>query len=91
MKQRVAALIDVFKLFKMPIEIDTLEVWAKIAEDCAKVAILGIPVVVFSNAPYPFRGWSAIALIVSAYMSLCLGGVIRKTILKCRKEINDVT
>lgn len=33
-----------FRLFKPPFEISTLEAWSKMSDDIAKVAILAVPV-----------------------------------------------
>ncbi len=60
-------------LFKRPIEPDTLDAWAKIIEDIAKVAILAIPVVIFGQGEAAFKAWSTVALIVVTYFFL-LGG-----------------
>lgn len=34
-------------LFQKPFETKTLDVWAKMSDDVAKVAVLGIPVVIY--------------------------------------------
>ncbi|HDL3754360.1 TPA: hypothetical protein PW529_002555, partial [Mannheimia haemolytica] len=38
-------------IFKTPVEKETLDDWAKISVDVAKVAILAIPVILFGKEP----------------------------------------
>lgn len=65
-------------LLKRPIESETLDAWAKILEDIAKVAILAVPVVIFGQSGVFFKGASTLALLMSAYFALICGKQIRK-------------
>lgn len=67
-----------FNLLQRPIESETLDSWAKILEDIAKVAILAIPVVIFGQNANFFKGASTLALLMVAYFSLIGGKQIRK-------------
>lgn len=67
-----------FNLLKRPIESETLDAWAKILEDIAKVAILAIPVVIFGQNGVFFKSASTIALLMAAYFALIGGKQIRK-------------
>lgn len=40
---------DSFNLLKRPTEPETLDAWAKILEDIAKVAILALPVIIYQR------------------------------------------
>ncbi|BBE95117.1 hypothetical protein [Haemophilus influenzae] len=65
-------------LLKRPIEVETLEAWAKILEDMAKVAILAVPVVAFGQNNTYFKIASSVALLFMAYFALLGGKLIRK-------------
>lgn len=67
-----------FNLLKRPIEVETLESWAKILEDIAKVALLALPVVVFSENGIIFKVVSCIVLFTITYVGLVSGKQIRK-------------
>ncbi|MCF7522118.1 hypothetical protein L4G92_08695 [Neisseria sp. ZJ106] len=67
-----------FNLLKRPIETETLDAWAKILEDIAKVAVLALPVVIFGQNGVAFKAASSIALLTIAYFALIGGKQIRK-------------
>lgn len=69
---------DVFNLLKRPIETETLDAWAKILEDIAKVALLALPVVIFGQNGFSFKVASSIALLLISYFALIGGKQIRK-------------
>lgn len=68
----------VFNLLKRPIETETLDAWAKILEDIAKVSILALPVVIFGQSGVFFKIASSVALMYVAYFALIGGKQIRK-------------
>lgn len=65
-------------LLKRPIEAETLDAWAKILEDIAKVALLALPVVIFGQNGAFFKIASSVALLFIAYFALIGGKQIRK-------------
>lgn len=65
-------------LFKQPIEKETLDDWAKIATDVAKVAILAIPVILYGNDPTYLKLFNTLLLSIGAYASLQSGRIIRQ-------------
>lgn len=65
-------------LLKRPIERETLDAWAKILEDIAKVALLALPVVIFGQSQIFFKVASSLALLLTAYFALIGGKQIRK-------------
>ncbi|MCW9714657.1 hypothetical protein [Avibacterium sp. 21-594] len=65
-------------LFKRPIEVETLEAWAKMVEDIAKVAILALPVIVFGQNGVLFKIASSFTLMFVAYATLLVGKQLRK-------------
>lgn len=69
---------DSFNLLKRPTEPETLDAWAKILEDIAKVAILALPVIIFGQNGVFFKFASSVAILMIAYFSLIGGKQIRK-------------
>lgn len=67
-----------FNLLKRPIEVETLEAWAKLLEDMAKVALFALPVVVLGENSHIFKVVCSIGLCVVTYFSLIGGKQIRK-------------
>ncbi|MDO4698267.1 MAG: hypothetical protein Q4A60_06285 [Pasteurellaceae bacterium] len=65
-------------LFKPPIEKDTLDDWAKIATDVAKVAILAIPVILYGNDPIALKLINTALLSITVYSGLTAGRFFRK-------------
>ncbi|WP_228064768.1 hypothetical protein [Muribacter muris] len=74
-------LITMWNLFKRPIKKDTLDAWVKILEDCAKVAIVAIPVVMFgdSESHYLIKLFRTLGLVVIAYLLLAGGRKLRES------------
>lgn len=66
------------RLFQQPFEKETLDDWAKVAIDVAKVAILALPVIIYNNDPLPLKLFNVAALIVFAYSGLTINRVFRK-------------
>lgn len=54
-------------LFKLPIEKSSLEVWSKLSDDVAKVAILAMPVILYGEQPLFLKG-----LNISFFAHYCL-------------------
>ncbi|ARU64425.1 hypothetical protein FWK45_02380 [Histophilus somni] len=75
-----------FRLFKPPFEISTLEAWSKMSDDIAKVAILAVPVMLYSNYSLGFRIFNIVILSVIALVFLTTGRCLRLEIIKCSKE-----
>ncbi|MCW9698030.1 hypothetical protein [Avibacterium sp. 20-129] len=73
-------------LFKRPIEIETLEAWAKMSEDMAKVAILAVPMITFGQNGTLFKIISSFTLVFIAYATLAVGKQLRKLKPKLSKE-----
>ncbi|KAA6207995.1 hypothetical protein [Avibacterium paragallinarum] len=71
-------MLNLFNLLKRPIETETLDAWAKILEDIAKVALLALPVVIFGQNHFLFKLASSFALLLIAYLALIGGKQIRK-------------
>lgn len=67
-----------FNLFKQPIEKETLDDWAKIATDVAKVAILAIPVILYGNDAAYLKLINACLLGFTAYSGLTASRFFRK-------------
>ncbi|MGV6989610.1 hypothetical protein ACWA5Z_12100 [Testudinibacter sp. P80/BLE/0925] len=67
-----------FNLIQRPIERTTLEAWAKMSDDIAKVAILAVPVMLLDSSVISLKVINGISLIFSAYAFLCGGRFIRK-------------
>ncbi|MFQ1049063.1 hypothetical protein ACIRXL_03040 [Avibacterium paragallinarum] len=57
-------------LFKKPIEIETLDDWAKIATDITKVAILAFPVILYGNDPIYLKIINTVLLVFAVYFGL---------------------
>lgn len=58
-------------LFKRPIEVETLEAWAKMVEDIANVVILAVPVIIFGQNGILFKIMSSLTLML-LFMPLSL-------------------
>lgn len=65
-------------IFKRPVEKETLDDWAKISVDVAKVAILAIPVILFGKAPTLAKLINSGLLVLSIYIFLTLGRKLRQ-------------
>ncbi|MCW9733851.1 hypothetical protein L5B97_10340 [Avibacterium sp. 20-15] len=73
-------------LFKRPIEIETVEAWAKLLEDIAKVAILAVPMIIFGQNGVLFKIASSFTLMFVSYATLVLGKQLRKHKYQLSKE-----
>ncbi|MCF7521559.1 hypothetical protein L4G92_05795 [Neisseria sp. ZJ106] len=69
-----------YNLFKRPIENASLEAWAKLADDVAKVAILAIPVVLYGTDPFPLKFFNSLLLLTGIYTCLLGGRLFRQTL-----------
>ena len=67
-------------LFKKPYEQGTLEAWAKMADDIAKVAILAAPVVLYGQSGWAAKLANIVLLVFIAYLFLLGGRFCRKII-----------
>ncbi|MFQ1015698.1 hypothetical protein [Avibacterium paragallinarum] len=67
-----------FNIFKKPYEKGTLEAWAKMCDDIAKVAILAVPVILYNNDPFLQKVINLIALAISAYSTIWGARICRK-------------
>lgn len=75
-----------FRLFKPPFEISTLEAWSKMSDDIAKVAILAIPVMVYSDYSFGFRMFNIIVLSIITLVFLTIGRGLRQGVIRLSKE-----
>lgn len=66
-------------LFQKPFEPETLDVWAKMSDDVAKVAVLGIPAVIYmkDNAVW-VKVLNVCLLLLIIYVFLLVGRILRK-------------
>lgn len=64
-------------IFKTPVEKETLDDWAKISVDVAKVAILAIPVVIYGNESIFLKLCNLLFLGISIYSGLTLARKLR--------------
>lgn len=74
-----------WNLFRKPIETETLDGWAKMAEDIAKVAFLAIPVTLYGNDALHIKIINVSALLLGVYGFLICSRVARKFKLKEEK------
>lgn len=65
-------------LLKPPFEIETLDSWAKLSDEIAKVAILAIPVVVYAQHGVWLKLLNILLLVLIIYLSLLFGRIFRK-------------
>ncbi|RZN55163.1 hypothetical protein [Avibacterium paragallinarum] len=72
-------------LFKKPIEIETLDDWAKMSIDISKVAILAIPVILFNSEPLLLKIIKTVFLIIGAYSGLIVHRQLKR-VKSQRKE-----
>ncbi|WP_439257323.1 hypothetical protein [Lonepinella sp. BR2271] len=62
-----------FNLFRQPYENDTLNDWAKLSVDIAKVAILAVPVMLYGDMSMLGKIGNSILLSAGAYLGLYMG------------------
>ncbi|MBE2897734.1 hypothetical protein HPC37_02510 [Pasteurellaceae bacterium 20609_3] len=65
-------------LLKKPIEQETLDDWAKLSVDVAKVAIMAVPVILYGNDPVYLKLINSFLLGAGAYSGLIAGRKFRK-------------
>lgn len=65
-------------LLKPPFEQETLDVWAKLSDDIAKVALLAIPVIPYANNTLVLKIINILLLILVVYLSLLFGRIFRQ-------------
>lgn len=65
-------------LFKPPINQETLDDWAKLTIDLSKVALLGIPAVLYNNDPINIKCINSFLLVFFAYCGLIVGRKCRE-------------
>lgn len=67
-----------WNIFKKPFNQESLDSWSKLLDDVAKIAILAIPVVLYSPNSTGYKIANAILLIVFVYLGLFCADFIRK-------------
>lgn len=65
-------------LFKLPIEKSSLEVWSKLSDDVAKVAILAMPVILYGEKVFLLKVLNIGSLLVVTYFCLAVGRIFRQ-------------
>lgn len=65
-------------LFKRPFHKESLDSWSKNLDDIARVAILAVPVVIYSNDAIVYKVFNIIFLAVFAFCSVSCADFIRK-------------
>lgn len=77
-------------IFKAPIDKETLDDWAKIALDCAKVSILAIPVLLYGNETAFNKLYYSVLLAISAYCLLFIAKECRSFSKKERSNERNI-
>lgn len=67
-----------WNITKRPFEKETLDDWAKLSVDVAKVAILAIPVILYGKDPIVVKIINTVLLGIGAYGGLFAGRQFRK-------------
>ncbi|QLB44845.1 hypothetical protein [Mannheimia pernigra] len=67
-----------WNITKRPFEKETLDDWAKLSVDVAKVAILAIPVILYGRDPVTIKLINTILLGIGVYGGLFAGRKFRK-------------
>lgn len=65
-------------LLKYPVEKSSFSSWAKISDDVAKVAILAIPVMLYSDNTLPIKLMNIGLLLISIFIFLSGGRTFRQ-------------
>ncbi|MGR6981959.1 hypothetical protein ACUHGC_11470 [Testudinibacter sp. P27/CKL/0425] len=73
-------------VLKRPIGKTTLDGWATMADDIAKVAILAIPIILYENNPLPIKAGISVFLITSVYTFLFVGKAIKNSLNKMEEK-----
>lgn len=69
-----------WNLFKQPVEKESFESWGKMCDDIAKVALLALPVILYSKESLEFRSLNILFLCVIVYACLTIGRIFRRAI-----------
>ncbi|MDP8079172.1 hypothetical protein [Phocoenobacter skyensis] len=64
-------------LFSRPISEDTIEAWAKILEDLAKIAFIAMPAVLYGEYTFIFKGANMTMLALVGYIFLLEAKILR--------------
>lgn len=64
-------------LFHKPINIESLDSWAKNLDEIARIAILAMPVVIYGSDVTSFKAMNIVFLIFSCYFSVYLANLLR--------------
>ncbi|RZN55061.1 hypothetical protein [Avibacterium paragallinarum] len=67
-----------FNIFKKPYEKGTLEAWAKIFDDIAKVAFLAIPVMIYGKDSIELKLFNISILAIGIYIFVLGGRICRR-------------
>lgn len=71
-----------WNLCQFPTSKETIEAWAKILEDIAKVSLIAIPVLVFGKETDMFKIFGSSSLFLTAYCCLIIAKYLRDKIDK---------
>ncbi|OOR99263.1 hypothetical protein B0187_05765 [Haemophilus paracuniculus] len=66
-----------WNLLSLPNTIETIEAWAKILEDIAKVAVLAIPVVLYGDKTLLVKCGNSFLLLCVVYACLIIAKLLR--------------
>lgn len=70
-----------------PIPKDTMEAWAKILEDLAKIAIIAMPALFYGEYTFLFKGINLVLLAFATYYSLVYAKLLRSNKMKFIEEV----
>ncbi|EFM93267.1 hypothetical protein [Actinobacillus pleuropneumoniae] len=74
-----------WNLFQQPVEKESFESWGKMCDDTAKVALLALPVILYSKEGLDFRLINIVLLLCATYLFLLGGRICRKKSFKGKK------
>lgn len=67
-----------FNVFKRPFHQESLDSWCKMLDDIAKVAILALPVILYSEKGIGYKLINSLFLVISVYICLMVSDLTRK-------------
>lgn len=70
-------MFKLLNIFRRPINKDILDDWAKLTLDCAKVAVLAIPVLLYGNETFLNKVIYSIVLALLSYFLLFISRMCR--------------
>lgn len=76
-----------FNIFKPPFEIETLNSWANLSDEIAKVSLLAMPVVLYAQNGIGWKLLNLLFLTIAVYLSLLFGRIFRKMKIHLQKEM----